>query len=67
MLGPFRTVPHAVVTPNHKLFSLPLRNCHFVTIMGCGVNICFPMVLDPVNGKVELWPVPPERFHPALA
>jgi hypothetical protein len=39
MLGPFNTVPHVVVTPTRKLFSLAFYNCNFATIMNCNVNI----------------------------
>lgn len=40
MLHPFNTVPHAVVTPSIKLFSLLLYNCNFVTVMNHDVIIC---------------------------
>ena len=36
----FNTVPHAVVTPATKLFSLLLHNDNFVTVMNYNVNIC---------------------------
>ena len=32
------SVPHAVVTPNHKIISLLLRNCDFATVMKRDVN-----------------------------
>jgi hypothetical protein len=44
MLQPFNTVPHVVVTPNQKLFSLIFHNCNFA--MDHNVNICFLMALD---------------------
>ena len=37
-LRPFNTVPHVVVTPNHKSISLLLHNCNFATLMNCNVN-----------------------------
>ena len=39
MLTPFNTVPHVVVTPNHTIISLLLRNCNFVTMMNYNANI----------------------------
>jgi hypothetical protein len=35
----FNTVPHVVVTPNHKVIMLLLHNCNFATIMNHHVNI----------------------------
>lgn len=47
-LQPLNTVPHVVVTLNHKIISLPLLNCNSAIVMNCNVNICFLMVLgDP--------------------
>ncbi|EDL77014.1 rCG25479 [Rattus norvegicus] len=39
MISPFNTIPHVVVTPRHKLFSLLLQSCNFVTLFSCDVNI----------------------------
>lgn len=39
-LQPFNTVPNVVLTPNHKMFSLPLHNCNSATAMNYNVNIC---------------------------
>ena len=39
-LRPFNTIPHVVVTPNHKITSLLLHNYHFATGMYCDVKIC---------------------------
>ena len=40
----FNTVPHAVVTPNHKIISLLLHNCNFVTVRNRDKKylICYP-------------------------
>jgi hypothetical protein len=35
MLWLFNAVLHVVVTPNHKIVSLLLHNCHFATVMTC--------------------------------
>jgi hypothetical protein len=32
------TLPHVVVTPNHKTISWLLPNCYFATAMICNVN-----------------------------
>lgn len=40
MLQPFNAVSHAMVIPNHKLFSLLLYNCNCAAIMNCNVDIC---------------------------
>ena len=37
MLPPFSTVPHVVVTPNHKIISLLLQNCGSFTAMEIAV------------------------------
>lgn len=34
----FNTAPHAVATPNHKVFSLRLHNCSFATVMNRSEN-----------------------------
>lgn len=39
MLRSFNTVPHVVVTLNHKIMLLLLRNCKFATVMNLSVNI----------------------------
>ena len=39
LLQLFNTVPHVVVTLNHKIVSLPLHSCNFATVMSCNVNI----------------------------
>ena len=39
MLRPFNTVPHVVVTSNHKIISLLLHNCNFATVMNYNVNM----------------------------
>lgn len=33
------TVPHGVVTPDHKIISLLLYNCNFATVMNHNINI----------------------------
>lgn len=33
------TLPHAVVTPAVKLFSLLLNNCNFASVMNYNINI----------------------------
>lgn len=38
MMQPFNTVPYSVVTPNHKIDLLLLRNCNFSTVMNHNVN-----------------------------
>jgi hypothetical protein len=55
MLRPFDTVPHAVVTPNHKIISLKLHNCNFAAVMNQNVNICFLTVLGDRCERV-IWP-----------
>ena len=40
MLWPFNTV-HGVMTPNHKIISLLLHNCNFVTVINHNVNIWY--------------------------
>ena len=39
ILRPFNTVPHLVVTPNHKIILLLIHNCNFATVMNYSVNI----------------------------
>lgn len=39
MLCPFNIVPHAVVTPSHKMISLLLHNCKFALVVNRNVNI----------------------------
>lgn len=39
MLLPFNTVLHVGVTPNHKVISLILDKCTFVTVMNHNINI----------------------------
>ena len=49
----FNIVPHAVVTPNQKIFLLLLYNYKFATVMNCNINICFLMVLgDPCESVI---------------
>lgn len=36
---PFHTLPHVVVTLNHKVILLLLYNCKFAAVMSCDVNI----------------------------
>ena len=38
MLPPLNTVPHVVVTPNHKIISLLLRDYNFANVMNHNVN-----------------------------
>lgn len=33
MLNPSNTVPHVIVTFNHKIMLLPLQNCNFATLV----------------------------------
>jgi hypothetical protein len=40
MLGPFNTVPHVVVAPDHKIFPLLLHNCNFDRYESCKYLIC---------------------------
>jgi hypothetical protein len=47
MLRPFNTVPHVVVTPIVKSFSLLLHNWNFATVMNRSINI---LLGDPVKG-----------------
>ena len=49
MLRPFNTVPSAVLTPNHKIISLPLHI--FATVMNHNVNTWFTryLICDPVG------------------
>jgi hypothetical protein len=60
MLQPFNTVPHVVVTPNIKLFSLLLHNCNFASVLNCSVNICISLRswVTPVEGSFN-----PQRGH----
>lgn len=51
MLGPFNTVPHAVVTPNHKVIFIAFFIIVSVTVM----NLCFLMVLGSPCERVD-WP-----------
>jgi hypothetical protein len=39
MLWPFNTIPHDVVTPNHKIILLLLHYCNFTIIMNLIINI----------------------------
>jgi hypothetical protein len=39
MLRPFDTAPHAVMTPNIKLFPLLLHNYNSATVMNPNINI----------------------------
>ena len=39
MLQPFNTVPHGVVTSNHKTIPLLRHNCNFATIMNHNINV----------------------------
>lgn len=41
MLSPFNTVPHIVVTANHKIISLLFQNINFAIIVNCNVDIWF--------------------------
>ena len=34
-----KTAPHAVVTSNHKIILLLLRNCNFATVMNHNISI----------------------------
>lgn len=34
------TVPHVMVIPNYKIFSLVLHNCKFATVRNSDVNFC---------------------------
>lgn len=38
ILRPANTVPHVVVTPNHKTISLLLHSCNFTTVVNHNVN-----------------------------
>jgi hypothetical protein len=40
VLPPFGTVPQVVATHNHKIISLLLLNCNFITVMSqiCGIS-----------------------------
>ena len=40
MLQLFNTVPHVVLTPTIKIFSLLLYYCNFSTVVNHNVNIC---------------------------
>lgn len=66
-LRPFNTVPHVVMTPNHKIISLLLHSTNFATVMNCNVNICafswsqnHPMV---TSYERAMWP-PPKGLWP---
>lgn len=48
LLWPFNTVPHVVVTPNHKTISLIFHNCNFATVVG----LCFLAVLGDPRERV---------------
>ena len=56
VLWPFNTVPHVVVTPTIKLFSLLLHNCNFATVMNNNANICvfWWSQVTPVRGSFDL-------------
>ena len=34
----FNSVPHVVVSPNHKIILLLIHNCNFTTVMDCNGN-----------------------------
>jgi hypothetical protein len=40
MLQPLNTVPPAVVTPNHPITSLLLRNCDLATVVNSNAPVC---------------------------
>ena len=48
------TVPHSVVTPNHKVISLLLNNRNLVTVMNHNVNSCYSeyVICDPSDKVV---------------
>jgi hypothetical protein len=51
MMGPFNTVPHVAVTPNHKTTLLLLHNCNFVNVItrGCNPQVknrCFTLTTE---------------------
>lgn len=50
MLRPCKTVPQAVVSPNHKAILLLLRNCNFDTVMTCNCNY---LICDPSERVVQ--------------
>ena len=45
MLQPSNTLPHVVVTPDHKKISLPLYNCEFAAVMNRNINIWYVTLL----------------------
>jgi hypothetical protein len=49
MTQPLNTVPHVVITPNHKVISLLLYNCNFATLVNCNINIWYVeyLICDP--------------------
>jgi hypothetical protein len=60
MLWPFNTVPHVVVTPNHKIISLILHNCNFLLLwITCTYLIRRTVLGDPCQRV--LWPPPSSR------
>ena len=54
MLQPFNTVIHIMVSPNHKIISLPLHHCNFSTVMNGNVNIWYAGYL--IHYPKGLWP-----------
>lgn len=54
-LQPCDTVPHIVVTPNHKIISLLLHNYNLAIDMDCNVNIRSAgyLVCDPCEGGIQ--------------
>lgn len=51
ILSPFNTVPHGVVTPDHKIISLLLYNCKFATVMNHNINISDMQGIGYVTGS----------------
>jgi hypothetical protein len=49
MLQPFNNVPHVVVTPTIKLFSLLFHNCNFATVMSQYKYLYFLSLTGPLQ------------------
>ena len=56
MLFPFNTVPHVVVTPNHKIFLLLHHNCTFAIVRNHSTSTCgfWWSWATPVSGPFDL-------------
>jgi hypothetical protein len=57
------SVPHAAVTPNHKIPSLLLHNCNFATVMNLNVNIWYAGCLICNSCEKVVWPPQWSRAH----